>query len=186
VKHPLLTSLLLALLLTTPALAGIGKGNGEIGFDFGVTDFGSNLTDKTGARLVFRGGYHFTDLFELEGEIGCASATESSGGFDTNLALCAQMVNGVLNFHLYDGNLVVYLLGGLGSATLVIDPDFFASVDDSSSAYQIAVGGRFFFGEKRKSAFRAELSRLHEETFDIGRDHTSLVAGFTWRLGRGK
>jgi hypothetical protein len=59
-------------------------------------------------------------------------------------------------------------------------------VDDSSTASRFAIGGRFFFAWARKVAVRVEISTLHEETFDIGRDHTSLVTGFTWRLGRGK
>ena len=69
----LLAAGLCALLSATPALAGIGKGNGEIGFDFGATDFDQNVSRQSAGRLSFRGGYHVSRLFEVEGEISASA-----------------------------------------------------------------------------------------------------------------
>ena len=68
-KRRLLVSSLVALLSAGPALAGIGKGDGEIGFDLGYTEFDQNLTGQNGARLALRGGYHVTRLFQIEGQV---------------------------------------------------------------------------------------------------------------------
>ena len=66
-------------ILVSPAAAGIGQGNGEIGFDLGFMDFDSNINAETGGRFVIRGGYHFTNLFQLEGQILSANVTVHRG-----------------------------------------------------------------------------------------------------------
>ncbi len=181
-KRTLMLALFVLSTFETPALAGIGKGNGEIGFDLGWTWFDSAVTDELGARAIFRGGYHFTKLFELEGQIACSLATDNSTPIETDITLCTQMVNGVFNFHSQTGNVVSYILGGLGTANLDLDK-FFTSDNDNGSAAQVAGGVRFFFGRTKRTAFRLEYSILTEETFDVSSTHTSLVWGFTWRLG---
>ena len=77
----LILSVCVLLVLAAPAHAGIGDGNGEIGFDFGFTEFDSNTADDTGGRFVVRGGYHFSNLFELEGHLA-ASALQTVGDQD--------------------------------------------------------------------------------------------------------
>ena len=37
-----------------PVAAGIGEGNGEIGFGFGMMDFDSNINAETGGRFEIR------------------------------------------------------------------------------------------------------------------------------------
>ncbi len=88
----------------------------------------------------------------------------------------------MFNFHSKGGNVVPYVLGGLGTATL----DFpYANVSDSGTARQIAAGCRFFFGDRSQVAFRLEASRLSGNSFNETSTHTNYVAGFSWRLGGG-
>lgn len=173
-----------AILFGSPALAGIGKGNGEIGFDFGATGFDSEVSGKSAFRLAFRGGYHFSKWFELEGE-SSASAHVSRQGlnqYEADIVLATVFVNGVFNFHSKSGNVVPYLLAGIGRARL----DFpLANVNDTGAARQIGAGCRFFFGDDDQVAFRLQASRLMEDTFDETSTHLNYVAGFTWRLGGG-
>jgi hypothetical protein len=176
---------LYALLVSaTPALAGIGKGNGEIGFDFGATRFDPNVSGLSAGRLTLRGGYHFSRLFELEAE-SSASAHYNWNLQNTTRAdvvLTTLFANGVFNFHSKGGNVVPYVLVGLGTATL----DFpFANTHDSGMARQGGGGCRFFFGGRHGAAFRLQVSRLTEKTFDVTSNHWNWVAGFTWRLGEG-
>jgi opacity protein-like surface antigen len=181
-KRTLMLGLLVLSAFGTPALAGIGKGNGEIGFDLGWTQFDSGVTDELGGRFVFRGGYHITKLFQIEGQGGCSATTDETILFDTDIYLCTWMANGVFNFHSQSGNIVSYVLGGIGVANLDFD-NLFTSTSDSGSATQVAGGVRFFFGRNKRAAFRLELSVLTEDTFDETSTHESFVWGFTWRLG---
>ena len=172
------------MLLGSPALAGIGKGNGEIGFDFGATGFDSEVSGKSAFRLAFRGGYHFSKWFELEGESSASVHIVREGFYrdEADIVLSTIFVNGVLNFHSKSGNVVPYLLAGIGRARL----DFrLANVDDTGAARQFGAGCRFFFGDHDQVAFRLQASRLMEDTFDETSTHTNYVAGFTWRLGGG-
>ena len=173
-----------AMLLGSPALAGIGKGNGEIGFDFGATGFDSEVTGKSAFRLAFRGGYHFSKWFELEGESSASVhiAREGFNKVEADIVLATVFVNGVLNFHSTSGNVVPYLLAGIGRARL----DFpLANVNDTGAARQFAAGCRFFFGDHDQVAFRLQAGRLMEDSFGETSTHTNYVAGFTWRLGGG-
>ena len=86
--------------VVSPAAAGIGQGNGEIGFGFGFMDFDSNMNAETGGRFSIRGGYHFTNLFQLEGQILSANVTDfDRPGYEfQNTSMGAFLVNGVFNF----------------------------------------------------------------------------------------
>jgi outer membrane protein with beta-barrel domain len=178
-----------ALPAVTPALAGIGKHNGEIGFDFGYTDFDQDLSDSNGARFAIRGGYHFSDWFQLEAEDVGMATSASVGLLDTDTTIGAFFVNGVFNFHPGKGSVVPYVLGGVGLATIRIDYNLFGNADDTGGASQFAFGSRFFFGRNKRAAFRLEASLMRHKTSDLiitNQDFTekSLTAGFTWRLGR--
>ena len=169
-----------ASMLASPVMAaGIGKGEGEIGFDFaGYTRFDSNTTDEGGGVFKFRGGYHFTDLVQLEGEIA-VSLTDDAGA---DILLTRQMINLVLNFH-PTKTVVPYVLFGVGQARLSFD-FLFADIHDTGPAFQAAFGSRFFFGKKDRVAVRVEGSVLTEETFDETSTHWLANVGFTWTLGQ--
>jgi opacity protein-like surface antigen len=175
---------LLAILIL-PAEAGIGQGNGEIGFGFGFMDFDSSINAETGGRFSFRGGYHFTNLFQLEGQIISANVTdfERPGYAFQNTTMSAFMVNGVFNFH-PSQTVVPYALAGVGQVA-VFDLTATSGVgfDEDGPAFQAAGGVRLFFGKTKRAAVRLELSLLREDTFDVSSTHTSLIVGFTWRLG---
>ncbi len=174
-RRALVCVLLGASAAALPAYAGMG---GEIGVDVGRTEFDSNVTSESGTGLAIRGGYNFSKLFEVEGQYLDTSASEQG----SDVTLNTLMVNAVFNFHPRE-NIVPYFLGGVGQANLEVDTPF-GSVDDDAMAYQVAVGSRFLFGTSRKAGLRVELSSLSEKTFDETSRHTSLTAGFTWRLGR--
>jgi opacity protein-like surface antigen len=165
----------IALALAAPAAADVREGNGEIGFDFGFTDFDSEVADDDADRFVIRGGYHFSDLFQLEGHLAVSNADEVF--LETTLS--TLMVNAVFNFHPKD-TIVPYVFVGAGRANLEFD---FFSEDDDALAAQVGGGSRFFFGKNKRVAVRVELSHLTEDTFDETSEHTSFVVGFTWRLG---
>jgi len=167
-------------LAVSPALAGIGKGNGEIGFDFGMAQVDDNVTDDSGGRFSFRGGYFFSDLFQLEGQSAAIVVSEAEGT-NVDISLSTFFVNAVFNFHPSE-QLVPYALAGFGTANLEYSSGI--SIDDDSGAWQVAVGSRFFFGKSKRPSVRVELSYLAEETFDESSNHVSAVVGFSWRLGR--
>lgn len=191
-RNPGALVLLAALLVTAPAYAGIGGHNGEIGFDFGVTDVDGDLASGSAGRLSLRGGYHFTDLFQIEAQdIGMGASLDSSGGSSGDLVIGAFLLNGVFNFHPGDGRGVPYLLGGLGFATVRQEFNVGGHVSDTGSAMQLAAGSRFFFGKTKRAAVRLEISVMRHKTSDLfiaTRNFTerSLTAGFTWRLGAPK
>jgi hypothetical protein len=54
---------------------------------------------------------------------------------------------------------------------------------DNSTAYQVGAGSRFFFGKKKTTAFRVDLSMIQETTFDETSTHKNVSAGFSWKLG---
>jgi opacity protein-like surface antigen len=168
-----------------PTEAGIGRGNGEIGFEFGFTDFDSNTNSGTGGSFSIRGGYHFTRLFELEGQLVAANVTDFNkpGYLIQNTTMGAFLINGVFNFHPGD-NVVPYVLAGLGRvAVLDLTPVFGGGFDEDSPAFHVAAGSRFFFGKSKRAAVRVEVSLLREDNFDETSTHGSFTAGFTWRLG---
>jgi opacity protein-like surface antigen len=171
-----------AVVLALPASAQVDQGKGEIGAGVGYTSFDSNKsvsnTNESGTALGVRGGYNFTKLFELEGQIADTSASDSG----VDLKMNTYMVNAVFNFH-PTASIEPYVLGGLGHAGLSVDTPT-GSVSDGSNAIQVAVGSRFFFGAKKSAGLRVELSSLSEKTFDESSIHNDLNVGFTWRFGR--
>lgn len=170
------------LLLATPVFAGIAPGQGEIGLDFGATGYDQDTVGHTGGLLAVRGGYHFARWFELEGMIRASVHGSSDPGhsYGADIALYQYMVNGVFLFPSKSGNVVPYVLGGYGSATLDFPQSNF---DDSGSAYQYGAGIRLFFGDDDHVGFRIEIARLSEDSFDETKDHNNYSVGFTWRLG---
>lgn len=168
---------LAALVVSLPARAAAGQRSGEIGADVGYTDFDSDVTTESGTDFALRGGYNFTKLFEIEGQLAQSSASDSGADISMN----TMMVNAVFNFHAKD-TIIPYVLGGLGQANLEFDTPL-GNVDDSAGAYQLAFGTRFFFGESQRAGLRVELSTLSEKTFDETSRHSGLNVGFTWKLG---
>jgi len=100
--------LAMLLLSSSAALAGIGKGNGEIGFDFGATSWDDEVSSKSAGRLSFRGGYHLSTLLEVEGEISTSAHynLDLQGTTRADIVLTTIMVNGVFNFHSKSGHTV--------------------------------------------------------------------------------
>jgi opacity protein-like surface antigen len=181
-KKALTFGLFSALVLALPARAEVGYGNAEIAAGVGYTSFDSNKsvsnTNQSGTALAVRGGYNFTKLFELEGQIADTSASDSG----VDLSMDTYMVNAVFNFHPKQ-SIEPYVLGGLGYASLSADSGF-GSVSDNSNAFQAAVGSRFFFGAKMQAGLRVELACLSEKTFDESSIHNDLNVSFVWRFGR--
>ncbi|MEE9219212.1 MAG: porin family protein [Acidobacteriota bacterium] len=172
----------LLFIFCTPALASLGEGDSEIGLDFGVMSFDSNTVDSSGTGFSLRGGYHFTDMFELEGQFNRTTAEDDLGILgDMDITATTLFVNGVFNFHPRP-NIVPYVLVGLGSTGMEIEV-LGVKVDDSSTALQGGFGSRFFFGAEKKIALRVELSFISEDTFGEDSTHTNFVGGLTWKLG---
>lgn len=173
---------LLALLALIPFLATsaqaqpLQRGDFEVGFGVGTTWFDDAYTEEDADyRAEVRGGYFFTDRFELELE-----AARSVGVLDLNLD--TLFANAVFNFPV--GRAVPYFLVGGGAAR--IDETRLFSDDDFSAdgtAYQAAIGSRFFFGEDSRVAARVELSSTFEDLLEDTNNHLSLTAGLLWRLG---
>ena len=185
-KRLLVFGLSLMVLGVTAIHAGIGAKNGEIGFDFGATQFDTSVTDTIGGRFVFRVGYHFTDLFQLEGHLASSTGTESFAGIDFDTTLTTVMVNAVFNFHPENDSIVPYVLFGVGTANGEQEIIGLTLVDENGSAYQYGGGSRFFFGANKRAAFRVELTGLSEEIGPETSTHANLVIGFTWRLGESR
>jgi outer membrane protein with beta-barrel domain len=192
-RRPTVKRLLVSLSVTTllaagPASAGIGAHNGEIGFDFGYGDFDNDLAGKNGARVALRGGYHFTDWFQIEGESMGTGTTETVAGTEIDTTIAAFLVNGVFNFHPGHGSVVPYILGGLGFTTVRERLTPGGRIDDTGGASQLAAGSRFFFGSRKQVALRLGAGLMWHKASDLivpGQTFVekSLMAGFTWRIG---
>jgi len=180
-KHMISLFAVLVMMVSTPALASLGQGSTEVGVDLGRTNFDSNTFDEAGLTMGVRGGYHFTDLFELEGQIASSSADDTIAGLDVDLDATTVLVNGVFNFHPTQ-NIVPYVLVGIGTTDVKVDISGL-KVDDSSTATQAGFGSRFFFGQSKKVGVRVEVSFLNEDTFDESSTHTNILGSLTWKLG---
>lgn len=167
-------SFLLTLTLGPAALAQ--QGGFEIGGDAGFIDLDDELGGEREFRGDFRGGYFFTDRFEVEGQVIRATSL-----FD--LTLTAYMVNGVFHFRSAEETFVPYVFGGVGSANVEFSRLFAPNFDDNGTAFQAGVGARFYFGDEHRGSWRLEASALNEDTFDEDSTHLSLVGGFSWRFG---
>jgi len=159
------------LLAVLPAHADLRKGNGEVGFDLGFTDFDSDLTGSSdaGARLDLRAGYMFTDLFQLEGLIGYSGLDD--GDLET------AFVDAVFNFRT-SPRLMPYFLIGAGGARMGLN-----SLDDTGLAGQVA-GGFRGFGADGRIGLRLELGAMVLELFDETTTQVNFTFGFTFGLGQ--
>ena len=81
---------------------------------------------------------------------GFVAGTSVDGTFRT------YMVNGVYNFQA-PKDIVPYVLAGVGMADTQVEATG-VSASDSSTAYQVGAGSRFFFGKSKKAAFRFDLN----------------------------
>lgn len=166
--------------VTVPALAGIDEGNGEIGFNYGNTDYDNDTQLESSNDLSLRGGYFMTRMFEVEGQFINTDSEVPGGNLQADMNLL--MVNGVFNFHPHD-KVVPYFLVGVGRANLEVTGG--VAADDSSMAYQFGGGTRWFVGKTGRAALRFDVSFMNEDTFDSSnRTHTSVAGGFSWRLGK--
>ncbi|MCH9649436.1 MAG: porin family protein [Deltaproteobacteria bacterium] len=164
----------------SPAQAQVSDHRWELGFALGNANVDSSSEDfDLDFREEFRGGAYLSDHFQLELQVMRAQAP-----FDAQVL--TGMANGVFNF-LPARKIVPYALVGAGIAEL--DDIAFLSnlpgVSESSGAYQVAVGSRFFLGSDGDMALRIELSNLWIDTdlFDADR-HTSITAGLSWTFGQ--
>lgn len=173
-----LVLLFLVAALAVPASAQMSDHQWELGFAIGTADITGDDEDfNLDLRGDFRVGYLVSDNFQLELQIIQADATLEA-------QLRAAMLNGVFSFR-PESSIVPYVLVGAGASN-VDDISFFVSSrpDESATAYQVAVGSRFFVGDEKRMAVRLELSSLWVDLDTFQNDHhTSLTAGLSWMLG---
>lgn len=167
----------------TPALAGIGERNGEIGFEYALARFDSDLLGRTGGRWSVRAGRLETRSLQWEGQVTRARVDdEPLPGAARKVTLTLAVANVIFNFRPRK-DIVPYVLAGVGLARLEIEAAGLTS-DDTETGYQVAGGGRFFFGDRSPVALRLELSILGSDGFEHSYFHPSVAAGLTFRLGR--
>jgi opacity protein-like surface antigen len=164
----LLLIVALGVCLVAPAQADVRKGNGEVGFDFGMTSFEEEISDSAAGRFSLRAGIMASRLLEFEGQLSVADRS--------NLNLSSGMVNVVFNFRTGDRLMAYFLLGG-GAARLDLDFD-----DSIGAAGQFAGGFRAFGGEGR-IGLRLEIGAMVADHFDDARIYPSATVGFTFVLG---
>ena len=183
-KRILCFAMFVALALGTPVFAATAPGGGgEIGFGFGQADVSSDSTGVDSALyLGVRGGYNFNPQFQVEGQFASSSENGDLAGTSVDTTMRLLMVNGVMNFHPSKKEYVPYVMAGIGRADVEVDASG-TTVSDDSVAYQVGGGTRIFFGKTHRMAFRADLSLLHETTFDDSSTQTTVTAGLTWKLG---
>ena len=178
----LLSFAFIAALAAAPAYAQIDAGDWEVGFGAGGTELDSDLSDDSGFHGEIRGGYFFTDLFELEAQVQRSDAYLDS-------KIDAATLNAVFNFNTA-GRAVPYVLIGAGAAQLDdFDWDFLPGEgtdpdpdNGEGLAWQAALGTRLFFRQDGTVAARLEVSSLWEDTLDETHRHTSYTAGLVWRI----
>ena len=171
------------LVFSAPAFAGIEKGNGEVGVDYGSTQYDDNTGLDSSDSLSLRGGYFFTNMFQLEGQYISSDSNSEELGSAVKASTDIMMVNGVFNF-MPGKEIKPYVLVGVGQANVDVDVDGVGSVDDSGTAYQIGAGSRFFFGKAKRAAFRFDVSMVNQDTFEDTQTNTTVAGGFTFRLGK--
>ena len=166
-----------------PGAPVFAAGAGEIGADFSVIRFDSDLTDERGDRYALRGGAFIGRQIQWEAEITRATAREELfPGTEKRVTLAIAMANVVVNF--YPGERTVpYVLAGIGVGQMKLEAIGLSS-RETDTAYQIAGGCRFFLGRNNRAAARLELAVLANEAFDERYVHASLGAGMTFRLGQ--
>jgi opacity protein-like surface antigen len=173
--------LLMVLVVSAPALAGIGDQNGEIGFNYGSTQLDSDTGFDSATSLALRGGYFLNKSIEIEGQIASSSENTQIAGNDADGTFRMYMVNGLYNFQT-PKEITPYVMAGIGMADTEVKVAGVSNTDNST-AYQVGAGSRFFFGKKKTTAFRVDLSMIQETTFDETSTHKNVSAGFSWKLG---
>jgi opacity protein-like surface antigen len=181
IRRVLSPLVLLALVCSAPAMAAIDTGNGEIGFDYGDTQLDNDTGFNSATSLGVRGGYFVSKNFELEGQAASAKDSIDVSGTSVDGTFRQYMVNGAYNFNT-PNQIVPYVLAGVGMADNEVSA-LGSTASDSSMAYQVGAGSRFFFGKTRTAAFRVDLSMIQESTFDQTSTHKNASAGFSWKLG---
>lgn len=181
-KKYLGVALLISAVWFLPAHAAIGQGNTEIGVNYGNTSYDSNTGLDSSDSIALRGGYFVTNLFQVEGQFATTDATSSEAGTDVKASTDLMMVNGVFNF-MNKKDITPYALVGVGQAKVNVDGTGLPSANDSGTAYQIGAGSRFFFGKAKRAAFRLDVSRVTQDTFDEKTSNMTFAGGFSWRLG---
>jgi len=132
--------------------------------------------------VALRGGYHFTDRFELEGQVeamlpDCADDVDCG---DIRLFL----LNGQYKFR--PGSAVQpYVLFGAGWSDFTGgDQSSIPGIEDpfeGQLVVQVGAGSRFYFGRRKRAAFRLEVS----STFFEDTSNANAQVGLLWRLGKG-
>ncbi len=183
-KRILIAAVVTMFAFSVPAVAGIGEGNVEVGFDYGSTDYDSDTGFDSGDSINFRGGYFMNDMFEIEGQFMTSDEQTTISGIDAEIDMSLLMVNGVFNFHPRK-NIVPYFRGGIGVSDVEVKVAGLGG-DDSSVAYQVGAGSRFFFGKSKRAAIRVDVSVLSANNFDDSSTNTTYGVGFSWRIGSGQ
>ena len=166
----------------TPGGPVFTAGSGEIGADYSVARFDSDLTDDSGDRYALRGGRFLGPRIQWEAELTRATVREELfPGAEKRVTLDIAVANVVLNFDA-GGRTVPYLLAGIGLGQMKLEAIGLSS-RETATAYQVAGGSRFFFGERGRVAARIELALLANEGFEERYIHATLGAGLTFRLG---
>lgn len=173
-------AVVLAACLAPATLLAAETGKGEIGVDAGYAD----LVDEMGGGgplAAVRGGYNFKDWFMMEGEAGYISPDCPEGECSD---LWYVLINFVFNIHPTPAA-VPYVYFGLGytdfeqevkSSIVLIEDPF-----EGQALYQAGAGARFFFGERKRTGLRIEVS----ESFFEDDQSPNAQAGIVWRLGGG-
>ncbi len=147
----------------------------ELGLDLGVTSFDDAAARDAGFRLSARGGWHFTDRFQLELQYSDAESPE----VDDHARLWTTFVNALINFHPND-RVSPYLLFGAGRSKLEV-----GGRDKAGSAAQIGFGSRFSLPGDERLAGRVEATLQRESAFGLGTNlHLSVTGGISFRPGR--
>ncbi len=177
---------LVLLALAAPASADLQAGNGEIGVEIGFTEL-NFVDDSNEVRWGIRGGYLFNRVFELEGQLWSTSGDVSDvGQVAGDVTFTSFFVNAVFNTHFQERRTIVpYGLIGAGYLDANVDTEN-VGFDDSSLAFQVGLGSRFFFGKGSNLALRAEISALLENTFSTHTEHLSFSVGLMWRIRGGR
>ena len=174
-----LVFILAGCLLPARAIAADIGPRGEIGVDAGYAD----LVEEKGGGAPFaavRGGYHFASWFEIEGEAAYLSPDCPEGECSD---LWIALINFMFDFHPTPG-IAPYLFFGFGYTDFEQEVDTgITLIEDQfqgQTVYQIGAGGRFFFGEKKRTGIRIEVS----ESFFEDDQSPNAQLGIVWRLGK--
>jgi len=187
--HAQLVMSALAILCSTGMLGGpawaqerVRKGDFEVGMDIGWTGFRSDLVKPNGSRMSFYGGYFVTRRIALVADITCLGGNERAPTGSPNFTMCTGSLGGSLDLRVHP-NLVPYLRLSVGQTQL--DRGAQAGVfdiEERSAALQAGAGTRFYFGNRRRVAVRADALWTRNGLFDRWSTHASLALGVVYRI----